>query len=75
MFDVKLTPVTRTLNSLNLAVGELQQHAVHRAELASTNSNVQAVADSVTVLYQTHAQHDEEIGKLQRALSELRETL
>ena len=65
MFDVKLIPMTRTLNSLNLAMVEWQKHAVHRATHAITHSNVQTIADSVTVLYQTHAQHDEEIRKLQ----------
>ena len=36
MFDVKLTPVTRTLNALDLVVGELQQHAVHRVQFVNT---------------------------------------
>ena len=46
MLDVKLSPVTKTLTSLNLAVVELQQHAVHPAEFANSNANVQAVAHS-----------------------------
>ena len=64
MFDIELVPITRTLTSLNLAVGELQDHAVHRVALATTNLNVQAIANSITVFYQTYIHYHKEIQQM-----------
>ena len=49
MIDIELVPIARILTSLNLAVGELQDHTVHRVALATTNLNVQAIANSIIV--------------------------
>ena len=72
MFDVKLASVQQNLVQLNSAVTELQTHAVHRAELATTNAHVQHLAESVTEVSRAAVFNDDRVGKLESALEDLR---
>ena len=72
MFDVKYAPLQQNLFQLNTAMVELQQFAVHKNELAQTNSDVREVSSHVTELSQCAVLHSDRIGNLETALSELR---
>ena len=75
MFDVKYAPLQQNLAQLNTAMVELQQFAVHKNELAQTNSDVREVSVNVTELSQLAVCHSDRIGNLERALSDLRAKL
>ena len=73
MFDVKYLPLQQNLVHLNTAMVELQQFAVHKNELAQTNSDVRQVGANVTELSQFAVCHSDRIGNLETTLNELRE--
>ena len=71
MFDVKYAPLQ--LAQLNSAMVELQQFAVHKNDLAQTNTNVREVSSHVTELSQLYVSHSDRIGNLETALAEMRQ--
>ena len=73
MFDVKYLPLQQNLVHLNTAMVELQQFAVHKNDLAQTNSDVRQVGANVTELSQFAVCHSDRIGNLETTLNELRE--
>ena len=63
MFDVKYTPLQDNLIQLNHAIAEMQQFALHRAELDHTNAAVVKAGTSVREVSQAVVIHDDQIGK------------
>ena len=72
IFDVKYVPLQQNLAHLNSAMVELQQFAVHKSDLAQTNTEVRQVSSHVTELSQLAMGHNDRISHLETALAELR---